>query len=194
MFPLEMFQSFRNYEEDANFLVTDDVKKAWFVFINEFCRNVSYEWNEYLKNIVNLETSTFFSNLTTSDEAFAQWIITCKYEEIKAEATEINIIGIENWQVKRKKRKKGPHNSRSKMDVYFSIYNSIQKHRRNTNANVYWQRMFFEIYLHEFLKDDDKSDNDKFIDGMTQLSYAMMPGIDSELDGFEDSGVVTYSV
>lgn len=194
MFSLEMFKSFRQYEENVNFLVNDDVKKAWIVFINEFCRHVSYEWNEYLKNIMSKETSTFFGNLTTSDEAFTEWTITCKFDEIKTEASEIDLIGMDNWQVKRKKRKRGPHDSRQKMNIYFSIYNRVLKHRQNRDSNRYWQSLFFEQYFSNKQNENDNNDDESYKDMGMNLYFSMMPGIDAEIDGFDDNGVVSYSV
>jgi hypothetical protein len=107
MFSLVNLNTIRHYQEDVEFTVLEEVKETWITFLNDFCRLVSYEWNEYLKNVVHKESATFMGNLTISDEAFTEWTIICKYEETVAEADEIKRIGMENWLVKRKKRNEG---------------------------------------------------------------------------------------
>jgi ABC-type transport system involved in cytochrome bd biosynthesis fused ATPase/permease subunit len=106
MFSLDTMSKFRNFSEEQMFHVDDNVKEAWTSFLNDFCRLVSYEWNYYLKNILHKESATFFGSLTTSDEAFAEWVIFCKYDEVREETEEIIKIGREEWVVNKRKRKK----------------------------------------------------------------------------------------
>ena len=101
---------------------------------------------------------------------------------------------MDNWQVKRKKRKRGPHDSRQRMNIYFSIYNKIFKHRQNRDANRYWQKLFFLQYFSNKQNEDDNNDDESCKDTGMKLYFAMMPGIHAEIDGYDDNGVVSYSV
>jgi hypothetical protein len=103
MFPLANLNAFRHFDDSVDFSATTEVKEAWMVFLNDFCPLVSYEWKEYLKNVVNKDSATFFGNLTVSDEAFAEWTIVCKYDESFAEAEKIKTMGMDNWSLQRKK-------------------------------------------------------------------------------------------
>jgi len=103
MFSCEVTKEFRLSTNDTSMTVTENTKKAWVSFLYEFCPMVSYEWNDYLKNIIHTDTASFFGNLTTSDEAFTQWVILCKFKEVREEAEEIEKIGKESWNQQRKK-------------------------------------------------------------------------------------------
>jgi hypothetical protein len=154
---------------------------------------VSYEWNDYLKNIIHTDTASFFGNLTTSDEAFTQWVIFCKFEEVREEAEEIEKIGKEFWNQQRKKRKRGPHDSREKLELYSNFYQSIVRHRNDKNEYHQWQHFFFENFLKEKEKiynDTEKTEHEKMI----QSALFQMPSIDGELDGFGDEEIVVISV
>ena len=54
MFDIKLIEKFRfNVTQESE--IEEDVKEAWFIFHNEFVRNVSYHWRHYLKNIQKVE-------------------------------------------------------------------------------------------------------------------------------------------
>jgi hypothetical protein len=194
MFPLANLNAFRHFDDGVDFSATTEVKEAWMVFLNDFCPLVSYEWKEYLKNVVNKDSATFFGNLTVSDEAFAEWTIVCKYDESFAEAEKIKTMGMDNWSLQRKKRKRGPHDSRKKMDDYARIYRNILAHRQNRVANTIWQQLFFEMYLNNTNSLSDVEDHISSDNQIPHKGFFSLPALDGELDGFDDPPVIAFSV
>jgi hypothetical protein len=193
MFTLANLNAFRYHDGEDDCTVATEVVDAWFVFLNDFCRLVSYEWNEYLKNLMNQEAATFFQTLTTSDEAFCEWTVTCKYEEMQQQAEEIKSKGLNNWMVERKKRKRGPHDSRQKIDLYSRIYKRIEQHRKNKVANAKWQKLFFDRYFKEKLESLlDETDNEDDTSTSTRIFY--IPTLDGEGDGFLEEQGPLFSV
>jgi len=193
MFSCEVTKEFRSSTSDTSMTLQEYTNKAWVSFLYDFCPLVSYEWNDYLKNVIHTDTASFFGNLTTSDEAFTQWVILCKFDEVRKEAEEIDNLGKETWYEKRKKRKRGPHDSREKMELYSNIYQSIVRHRSDRNEYHKWQHFFFE----NFLKDKEKLNNDAENtehEKMIQCALFQMPSIDGELDGFGDEEIDFVSV
>ena len=140
MFKLETMDLFRNEYS----IGLDEVKDAWYSFLKEFCALVSYEWSDYLDNLFTAENATFLGSLTISDEAFTEWTIHCKYEEMVTESESIASYGKEHWQATRRKRKRGIHDSRAKMNLYLQLYRKIEQNRKNHLVNKQWQQIFFE--------------------------------------------------
>jgi hypothetical protein len=194
MFKLELMDKFRlNQQGGVESSVEEEVRDAWTSFLADFCTLVSYEWHEYLNNVVNIESASFLGNLTTSDEAFAEWTIRCKFQETFAGAEEIKKHGKEEWMNSRKKRKRGPHDSREKMDVYSKLYHTILEHRKNRVTHLVWQQMFFEKYLTDHAITNNA--NDELEDDLNLSNYSIrMPSLDGELDGFDDLPVIPFSV
>jgi hypothetical protein len=194
MFKLEAIANFRNYENGLTVdALDDDVKDAWICFLKDFCTLVSYEWHDYLKHVVNVETATFLGHLTTSDEAFTQWTICCKYQEATADMEEIQKAGRENWIRNHRKRKRGPHDSREKIQDYSIVYNKISLHRQNNVANQFWQQQFFQNYLKH--KTNRQNETSAIPDDFNAASDIFrMPNLDGEIDGFDDEHVVAYSI
>lgn len=153
MFPKEFIDRFREYKEGEDFQIDSDVRKAWMSFVLEFCRSVSYHWKNYLRNIGKREIATFDGNLSTSDEAFAMWVIYCKYDEAKAESEEIKKVGLAKWKDSRKRKRFGTHDSKGQIDQYVRLYNTISTNRKNPDSSKLWQDVFFE----DFFNDPDRT-------------------------------------
>jgi len=185
MFPKEFLSDFRAYEEkDGTVEISTSLRTAWSSFIAEFCRSVSYHWKSYLLKIRNREKATFHENLSTSDEAFAMWIVFCKYDETKLEADEIKSIGLDKWKETKKKKRAGPHDSKEYMDYYVKFYNQVKENRKNSTSDKFWQDIFFD----ELFQDPNRSSNlssDGFSNqagttGEKHQESLCIPGIDEE--------------
>ena len=83
MFDLSYLDKFRDNDESATSInVPDNMKKAWFSFLYDFCTCVSYEWSNYINSLTKFHQPPFHGHLSTSDEAFTIWLIKCKYNSI----------------------------------------------------------------------------------------------------------------
>jgi hypothetical protein len=194
LFKLNVMDEFRKCGDNVDYnSVSVEIKDAWFSFIHDFCPLVSYEWNEYLNNVMNIETASFLGSLTVSDETFAEWTIRCKYDEAVADTEEIKRQGKESWMQTRKKRKRGPHDSREKLSDYSQLYQKIHDHRKNNNGNKQWQQMFFQSYFHDNEEMAHKHDHVDEDVNSSNVLYRI-PGMDGELDGFDDNEVIPFPI
>jgi hypothetical protein len=156
MFHKDFLNDFRAYEEkDGTVAISKSLSTAWSIFIAEFCRSVSYHWKNYLLKIRNRENATFHENLSTSDEAFAMWVVFCKYDEANSEAVAIKTIGLDKWKETKKKKRAGPHDSKEHMDYYVKFYNQVKENRKNSKSDKFWQDMFFD----DLFQDPNRSSN-----------------------------------
>jgi hypothetical protein len=162
MIDLKLLDHFYSYENSAAIeplisSIANDVKEAYFVFINDFCTTISSTWKKYLKNYCNSkDTATFAKNLTKSDEAYCYWLMTCLYDKCIGEAEFIKKNSLVKWKQERKKGKAGKHDSVKKFDEYVSIYNKVSTLRGNEDAYKCWQTLFFDKF---FVSSDEKSVN-----------------------------------
>jgi hypothetical protein len=194
MFQMNVMESFRTQRVDMiEISLRDDVKEAWISFLSEFCTLVSYEWTEYLNNVVKKETASFFGNLTTSDETFAEWTIRCKYAEVQSDTEEIKKQGKEAWLKSRNKRKRGPHDSREKINLYSQLYQKILQHRKSKVSNLEWQKLFFESYISNHGNETNEKDVLDESSRLSSIAYRI-PALDGELDGFDDEPVVPIPI
>lgn len=199
IFEMKIIRAFRKDEDSeecedgVDYPQKHEVEEAWYSFLKDFCTLASYEWHEYLNNVVNIEYASFLGTLTTSDEAFTMWTILCKYEEAVKDTEEIKKEGKEAWLKGRKKRKRGPHDSREYMDLYSQLYQSIFVHRRNKQRDTVWQKLFFEKYVNENKK--GYSEREVQYDDHIESSYLFkMPNLDGELDGFDDLPIPIFEL
>jgi hypothetical protein len=194
MFKLNVMDEFRSSSQNTEKVtMTDDVKDAWICFLKDFCTLVSYEWNEYLNNIVKKEKATFFGSLSTSDEAFTEWAIRCKYAEAALDTEEILKNGKEAWFQSRKKRKRGPHDSREKLGLYSQLYNKILLHRANKVSHAEWQKIFFDKYIPDNVNANNKESDLEESSAFSNTAFRI-PALDGELDGFSDDAVVRFPI
>lgn len=178
MFDINFMQNFYLFEESKNeneppFAVSEDVKAAYYIFINDFCGNVSSVWKKYLKGgfCEYRDTASFVQKLTRSDEAYAYWLILCLYEKCEADAQFIKENSWDKWNKSRKKGKAGKHNSLIKFDSYVEIYNKISVLRENEKAYDYWQKVFFDKFFNESQQESVKmNDAEKRKDNNATIS------------------------
>ena len=145
MFNINIFNKFYEYDDEIeDFQVADDVKEAYFVFINDFCKLTSYAWSDYLKDLGDQSGAASFHNqLTTSDEAFTFWCIEMKSKGAEEDAKVILEKGHTEWEQTRKKRKTGYHESKVYYQQYVDCYYRVQQARLNERKYKFWQQIFF---------------------------------------------------
>lgn len=183
MFERDLLYKFRkNIEDDLSPEDKELLIKSWITFIGEFCRSVSYHWKSYLSKIGNRDVAEFRLNLTTSDEAFAMWVVFCKYEEAKKDAEEIIRMGMDHWKENRKKKRVGPHDSKECMKDYVGFYNQVVECRKNKELDKFWQDVFFDDLFQDpqkskQLQNKKNEDEDPNKNGCGEIE---LPGVDEE--------------
>lgn len=168
MFDIKHLDGFYQFDSLANtnetpIDVSDETKKAYFVFINEFCVCISSSWKQYLKELcINHDTASFVQHLTRSDEAYTYWLLSCLYKKCVADAKDVKTEGWDKWNQDRKKGKAGKHDSTTKFDDYVTIYNKISALRENEKAYNFWQKIFFDHFFDKL--DQKQSGSNEVID------------------------------
>lgn len=142
MFSIEMLEKFYDFKEDANFEVDDEVKKAYFVFIKDFCSCVSRYWRKYLEVIRVRDAATFVNNLTPSDECYALWYLKCNYEREEKIALYSKTHSKQEIKQFEKEHPKGVNHSIEYFNQYCDIFDKIEEHRVNAKAFKHWQHIF----------------------------------------------------
>jgi hypothetical protein len=161
MFDIKLIEKFR-FSVTQESEIEEDVKEAWFIFHNEFVRNVSYHWRHYLKTIRKGGTYSFHGIMTASDEAYTLWLLKNKYSEAEKEAKEIQQQGRELWMKNKSKRIPATHDSKWKLDDFIDLHFSIKKQRAVGESNAIWESIFFSQFFNssnndQGLKDPDSS-------------------------------------
>lgn len=142
MFKKEVMTRFYEYDSAPTFQVEEEIKKAYFVFIKDFCTCVSSYWTNYLDVVRVKHNATFDQNLTPSDEVYAFWWLSFNLDN------EVKLFEKEEKEIVTKKQR-GPHQSIDYQDDYARMYINLEKHRENSVAWKYWQSIFFDHYLHD---------------------------------------------
>jgi hypothetical protein len=127
MFDVKLIDDFYSYEDKEDFLVTDDAKTAYYIFVKDFCTKVSSHFDKHLKqSIFNKDTAKIETTLTVSDEAFGLWVIMTRYENEKDYVAKTKELkddpeGMANWKAEYKKNcRAGKRISTSQMELYFN--------------------------------------------------------------------------
>ena len=136
MFDLSNLQKFRQpeYEND------EEVKQAWFIYCYEILRCVSLKWKKSLKQNYICSRTKLDSSITTSDEAFARWLLYLKVPNLIKLAEE----GKLDNKGGKKRIKQGPHDSKTNIHYYSSIYGYVKETRSNVTSLKKWNDIFWE--------------------------------------------------
>ncbi len=142
MFDLDLMNFFYNpdYESD------EAVINAWYIYVLKFLPLVNKKWREATAPDKFNNAVSMFHFITISDEALMQWFIKIwvpilnKKKEDKLNKKEIQekIDGID------KPSKRGPHDTNVKATIYTSLHHSITNARRNYDAAVRWNQIFWD--------------------------------------------------
>jgi hypothetical protein len=159
MFDLSLMEHFYdpNYEKDEN------VINAWYIYVLKFLPLVNKKWREATTPDKIVNSSSMFHYITISDEALMRWFIQIllpnelkKIEKARQmilhDIEEINNDGYESTGVKngqedtttKKPIKRGPHDTNVKATIYTALHHAITKARRNYNAAVRWNQIFWD--------------------------------------------------
>ena len=148
MFDISLMDNFREYDEnDPIFSIPENVKKAWFSFLFDFCPCVSYEWSTYLANFRHDGYPPFMEFLSASDETFTVWMIKIKYDRVKKEMEGENREISDEVNTANRKRKFGSHDSRTHLDLYVDLYHQQIKPKLENKYSVEFLEKQFHCEL-----------------------------------------------
>jgi hypothetical protein len=145
MFDVKYLDQFYNKDFLTNpDRVTPDFKKAYFMYIDVFCKATSSHWRKYINNeLIMREESQYTPNLTPSDEALTLWLLQEEIPKAKIDADRISEVGTEEWNKSRDKRKRGQHSTVAKQSDYVSLYNKIRSVRNDIDGFEFWKNIYF---------------------------------------------------
>ena len=124
--------------------VTPDLKQAYFMYVDIFCKATSSFWRKYINNeLIMREEGQYTPNLTTSDEALTLWLLHEEYPKAKLDAVEISRVGTNEWNKSRDKRKRGQHTTVAKQSNYVSLYSKVLSVRNDVDAFEFWKNLYF---------------------------------------------------
>jgi hypothetical protein len=125
--------------------IDDDFKKAYFMFIDVFCKATSQHWKKFVNDKLVLRSDGQYSPyLTTSDEALTLWLLQQEFNKAKEDADLIAKYGPEEWNKNREKRKRGQHTCLAKQTDYVALYNKISIARSEPLSQEFWQNQYFD--------------------------------------------------
>lgn len=155
MFDKEILEQF--WKDPGTEEIEQAVKEAYYVFIQEFCTQISSPWKNYLKNIKNVDTAVFKGNLTISDEAYTKWFLKHQWKEEVANAEKYMELGaaeFDKWH-KQNKRKGEQMAKKHELD-YITTYRVVSSCRGDSNLARLWETIFFQQYLPDANKESDR--------------------------------------
>ena len=144
MFDVVLMNFFYNpdYETD------EKVVNAWYIYVLKFLPLVNKKWREATAPDKLKNGASMFHSITISDEALMRWFITIwvpilvtkKENELKKNELKKN----DNEDKEDKPIKRGPHDTNVKATIYTHLHHSITNARRNYNAAVRWNQIFWD--------------------------------------------------
>jgi hypothetical protein len=124
--------------------VTPDLKRAYFMYVDIFCKATSSFWRKYINNeLILREEAQYTPNLTTSDEALTLWLLHEEFAKAKLDAVEISRVGTAEWNKSRDKRKRGQHTTVAKQSSYVSLYSKVMSVRNDVDSMEFWKNLYF---------------------------------------------------
>lgn len=144
MFDVVLMNFFYNpdYETD------EKVVNAWYIYVLKFLPLVNKKWREATAPDKLKNGASMFHFITISDEALMRWfiaiwvpiLVTKKENELKKNELKKN----DNEDKEDKPIKRGPHDTNVKATIYTHLHHSITNARRNYNAAVRWNQIFWD--------------------------------------------------
>jgi hypothetical protein len=138
--------------------IDEDFKRAYFMYIDTFCKATSPFWKNYVNGELIVRSEGQFSpNLTTSDEALTLWLLQIEIQKARDDADLITTLGAEEWNKQREKRKRGQHKCVSKQANYIALHNKISTVRSDPDSVALWQNIYFDR-LFAYKNDDEREE------------------------------------
>lgn len=159
MFDLNLMDFFYNPKYENN----ENVINAWFVYVMKILPIVSKKWRDSITPDKLPNEKSMFSFITISDEALMRWLLIIwvsnlkkkKSEDIqkKSDQSMNNYSDKENEDEsktnnqdddsKPSKKKRGPHDTNAKLNIYTKLFHEVKKARSDYNTAVRWNLIFW---------------------------------------------------
>lgn len=149
MFDLNLMDHFYNPDYETDQAVVD----AWYTYVLKFLPLVNKKWREATAPDKIVNSVSMFQFITISDEALMRWFMQIllpieikKIEDKKSQDQKESEEPNNKAQDENKKKtsKRGPHDTNVKAPIYAALHHAITNARRNYNAAVRWNLIFWD--------------------------------------------------
>lgn len=149
LFNLKLMDNFYNsdYEDD------EDVLDAWYIYVSKILPLVSKKWKDAVAPDKLSKEISLFTHISISDEALMRWFLhlwvpklsnnnkASKSEERNEESENLTLNNGDNPKIP---KKRGPHDSNVKLNMYTSLFHDITSARKNYSTAVRWNLLFWQ--------------------------------------------------
>jgi hypothetical protein len=176
MFDLNLMDFFYNpkYENDEN------VINAWYSYVIKILPIVSKKWRDSITPDKLSNEKSMFSFITISDEALMRWLLviwvsnlsksdqqspnTNSDKENEDSTLDSKPINQDDCSKLSTKKKRGPHDTNAKLNIYTKFFHEIKKARSDYNTAVRWNSIFWSEVRkrNEFLLEGDIASSKRF--------------------------------
>jgi hypothetical protein len=135
-------------------------RRNWYIFGYKFLSCVNSEWLKCISGTKVKSSINMFRYITTSDEAFARWVLEVKREKIEEEPRQEENVEVKKPFVK----KKGVHDSNRFSSRYNEIYKIVKNGRTIENRIIYnnWFWTYFRSLNPVHFSDSPSIPRNKF--------------------------------
>ena len=155
----EQIVNFMKYFYNPEYEKNENVLNAWYIYVLKILPLVSKKWRDAVAPNRLSKSTSMFLHISISDEALMRWFLTlwvAKYsktvEDVLLEKTSEDEIFINDSNAvtdcsnKDEKivKKRGPHDSNVKLNIYTTLFHEITKARKNYSTAVRWNSLFWD--------------------------------------------------
>lgn len=148
-----------NFFYDPNYENDERVINAWYIYVLKILPIVSKKWRDSTAPDKLSNEKSMFSFITISDEALMRWLLIIwvstltktnhahpqnnnSDKENNKEELDPSTLN-ENEKSKPSKKKRGPHDTNAKLNIYTKLYHEISMARSDYNTAVRWNLIFW---------------------------------------------------
>ena len=149
LFDLSLMDNFYNadYEDD------EDVIDAWYIYVLKVLPLVSKKWKDSVAPDKLSKEFSMFNHISISDEALMRWFLklwvpklssdnnACKDKQTNEDSENETSNNKDDPKIS---KKRGPHDSNVKLNMYTSLFHDITAARQNYSTAVRWNLLFWE--------------------------------------------------
>jgi hypothetical protein len=155
MFDLDLM----NYFYDPDYENDMKVINAWYIYVFKILTIVSKKWRDSTAPDKLSNEKSMFSFITISDEALMRWLLIIWVANLTKKNSdhpnvtnsdkenEDNTLGSkminQDEKSKPSKKKRGPHDTNTKINIYTKLFHEIKKARSDYDTAVRWNLIFW---------------------------------------------------
>jgi hypothetical protein len=159
----ELIKNCMNYFYIPEYETNENVINAWYIYVLKILPLVSKKWRDAVTPNRLSKSTSMFLHISISDEALMRWFLTLwvvkhskteedktgkgqLFEEISEEKSFSNDSKIETACSNKGERiikKRGPHDSNVKLNIYTTLFHEITRARQDYKTAVRWNLIFW---------------------------------------------------